>query len=126
MVKGEDLEELAHPEYWDQRYASAKKESKEDGASIASFEWFRTFDNLRPFFEKHLPAACSACSILHLGCGNSVSLASTHAPTVFIQLSPYFILAKESLIFQYQPADMHCLIPDVDSRFIRPGIHQPD
>jgi len=73
MVKDEDLKELAHLEYWDQRYASAEKESKDGSAVIASFEWFRTFENLRPFFEKHLPAASSGCYILHLGCGNSVS-----------------------------------------------------
>lgn len=74
MVKDEDLKELAHPEYWDQRYAVAERESKDDGsAAMASFEWFRTFINLRPFFEKHLPAASSGCYMLQLGCGNSVS-----------------------------------------------------
>jgi len=72
MVKDKDPKELAYPEYWDQRYASAERESKDGSAALASFEWFRTFANLRPFFEKHLPAASVGCYILHLGCGNSV------------------------------------------------------
>ena len=82
MVKDKDLKELAHSEYWDQRYASAERENKDDGAAIASFEWFRTFANLRPFFEKHLPATSVGCFILHLGCGNSVS--SYPAPQIGI------------------------------------------
>jgi uncharacterized membrane protein len=38
MVKDENLKELAHPEYWNQRYASAEKESKDGSAAMASFE----------------------------------------------------------------------------------------
>jgi hypothetical protein len=78
MVKDENLKELAHPEYWNQRYASAEKESKDGSAAMASFEWLRTFANLRPFFEKYLPAASIGYHILHLGCGNSVSSVLRH------------------------------------------------
>jgi hypothetical protein len=73
MVKDDEPKELPLPQYWDERYASAKKENEDGIAAIASFEWFRTFENLQPFFEKHLPPASSGCYILHLGCGNSLS-----------------------------------------------------
>lgn len=74
MVKEEELIALGYPEFWDTRYAADQK-SAEDGTQqpLDSFEWFRNFDSLRPFFEKHLPASPSQCHILHLGCGNSVS-----------------------------------------------------
>jgi hypothetical protein len=70
MVREEELIELAHPESWDARYTSDQK-TAEDG-TLHSYEWFRDFGALRPFFEKHLPAPSSKCHILHLGCGNSV------------------------------------------------------
>jgi EEF1A lysine methyltransferase 4 len=75
MVK-ESLEELAHPEYWDKRYATKRRNSGDDGQATGddSFEWFRSFDNLKGFFVKQLPAPTEQPRILHLGCGNSVRL----------------------------------------------------
>lgn len=77
MVKDEDLVELSKVEFWDARYTS-EQQAERDGTqpgpdSSSSHEWFRTFETLRPFFTKYLPAPPSACHILHLGCGSSVS-----------------------------------------------------
>jgi len=105
MVKDEDLKELAHPEYWNQRYASAEKESKDGSAAIASLEWFRTFANLRPFFEKYLPAASIGYHILNLGCGNSVSSVLRHKLEIQTQ-SPPVSAAEELNHLQAQPADV--------------------
>ena len=68
MADAETLEELAHAEYWNQRYSSS---------SDSSYEWFKSFETLKPFLCKHLPdpfAGLDAINprILHLGCGNSV------------------------------------------------------
>jgi hypothetical protein len=80
MVKDKELEELAHPEYWDKRYTSEQKTGP-DGTqqTLESYEWFRTFENLRPFLTKHLPAPSMGCHVLHLGCGNSVT------PNIFLE-----------------------------------------
>lgn len=63
----EEIEALKTPEYWDERYA--KSDGKEP-----THEWFRTYSDLEPFFQKHLfakydPAQCP--KILHLGAGDS-------------------------------------------------------
>ena len=68
MANAETLEELAHAEYWDQRYLSS---------SDSSYEWFKPFEILKPFLSKHLPVPSVGVNgtnprILHLGCGNSV------------------------------------------------------
>ena len=77
MVKDEALIELAYPEYWNGRYTSEQKIDEDDTQPIlGSYEWFRNFEDLRPFFAKHLPASFSECHILHLGCGNSVVITS--------------------------------------------------
>lgn len=67
----ERLEELAFAEYWDNRYAAAKQDQAE--TTLDSFEWFKNYEKLRPFFDKHMTPPPSDCHILHLGCGNSVS-----------------------------------------------------
>lgn len=73
MVKDEELIELSHPEFWDNRYASEQTVSDSpEQATINSFEWFRDFSKLRFFFANYLPAPPSEDLILHLGCGNSV------------------------------------------------------
>jgi hypothetical protein len=73
MATEEELIQLAHPEYWNERYASGNEVEQEGVQEVlGSFEWFRNFEKLRPFFTKHLPATSSGCHILHLGCGNSV------------------------------------------------------
>jgi hypothetical protein len=64
MGRDEDLKELAHPRYWDERYSSERQSD--------SHEWFRSFEQLRPFLEHYLPSPSSGCHILHLGCGSSV------------------------------------------------------
>lgn len=65
MADAKNLEELAHPEYWDQRYSNP--ESEED-----TFEWFKSYEKLQSFFSKHLPPTHAEPSIIHLGNGNSV------------------------------------------------------
>jgi len=73
MVKDEELIELAHPKYWDERYTAEQKVGRDDEQKeLGSYEWFRNFDELRPFLIKNLPATSTRCHILHLGCGNSV------------------------------------------------------
>ena len=68
MMSDEDLERLAHPEFWDERYSVAETDKP-------THEWFRTFDELLPFLEPNLfearPAATNP-KILHLGSGDSV------------------------------------------------------
>lgn len=68
MSSKESLEELAHPEYWNDRYTeTAKTEDK--------YDWLRSFDAIRPFLVKHLPKSEDGPRVLQLGCGNSVKLA---------------------------------------------------
>ncbi|KAI2466295.1 S-adenosyl-L-methionine-dependent methyltransferase [Annulohypoxylon bovei var. microspora] len=60
-------ERLAHPEFWDQRYAQA------DG-DRPTHEWFRTFGDLESFFNQRLFKTRNPDSntkILHLGSGDS-------------------------------------------------------
>lgn len=61
-MKKAEVERLAQPDYWDEKYTA-------EGAT-KSFDWFRDFQSLKPFFAKHMPD--KAARILHLGCGNSV------------------------------------------------------
>lgn len=69
-MTGETDEELSHSEYWDERY------SKSDGAA-PTHEWFRSFSDLEPFFQKNLFEVdrlkpSDNLRILHLGSGDSV------------------------------------------------------
>ena len=67
------LEEFASPEYWNARYVSEQKNGEESGNGLLeSYDWFRTFDKIRPFLLKYLPPASKGFRIIHLGCGNSV------------------------------------------------------
>lgn len=70
MMSSKELEALSHSEFWDERYAKA------DGDE-PTHEWFRAFDALKPFFEKHLFNAREDKGkdqkLLHLGSGDSVS-----------------------------------------------------
>lgn len=72
MVKDEDLVELGHPEYWNTRYASEQTATEDGSKKTDSYEWFRTFEALQPFFTKRLPAPSNDLHVLQLGCGNSV------------------------------------------------------
>lgn len=90
MSGSKSLQELSHPSYWDNRYAGKfdpeteeiiHDEGEENAAAkkeIESFEWFKDFQSLKPFFEKHLPSPGENMEegkgprVLHLGCGNSV------------------------------------------------------
>ena len=62
--------ELATPDYWNSRYASEKSGDIEKEQE--EYEWFKTFEKLRPFLERHLPPVQDGRKILHLGCGKSV------------------------------------------------------
>lgn len=73
MFSDEALVELSQQKYWDERYRSEQKIREDETQPILdSYEWFRSFKQLRRFFENNLPASSSGCHILHLGCGNSV------------------------------------------------------
>jgi hypothetical protein len=84
MASDEELAELAHPEFWNERYSS-EKTIKQDGTQevLDSFEWFGDFAKLRPFFLKHLPDSASGSHILQLGCGNSVCFPFTPPDETF-------------------------------------------
>jgi hypothetical protein len=74
MAGVKNLEELAHPDYWDQRYRK--------NANNELFEWLKPFKSIEPLLSAHLPKPVAAEDggpqqqkqprILHLGCGNSV------------------------------------------------------
>ena len=69
-ISDENGAALGHAEFWNKRYAQAKNDNK-----TPTHEWFRTFESLEPFFEKHLfnvRAPESQPKILHLGSGDSV------------------------------------------------------
>jgi EEF1A lysine methyltransferase 4 len=64
--------------YWDNHYSAESKDPQ--SGSNESYDWYRTFEHLRPFLERHLPSptptttsSSSSASprILHLGCGTS-------------------------------------------------------
>ena len=61
--------ELASSDYWNSRYANEKGNAQNEQEE---YEWFKTFEKLRSFFEKHLPLAKESPAILQLGCGKSV------------------------------------------------------
>jgi len=66
-VKSE--QELAFPSFWDARY-------RDHNGDEPSHEWFKSFDSLQPFFNKHLLESKGPDTnprILHLGSGDSVS-----------------------------------------------------
>jgi hypothetical protein len=66
-----DMEEdLSHASFWDQRYANS-------GGDAPTHEWFKSFESLKPFFYNHLIERRRSDynpRILHLGCGDSVSI----------------------------------------------------
>lgn len=75
MSSLKEAQALARSEFWDDRYAKA------DGDK-PTHEWFRGFDALEHFFEKHLFSVRGAEGkgqrVLHLGSGDSVG-----PPSVF-------------------------------------------
>ena len=73
MNMAAETKELAFPDYWNSRY-EALKESTEGTAAAASqsYDWFRSFDQIKHFLYQKLPPPANNADILHLGCGNSV------------------------------------------------------
>lgn len=67
-MASETSQELGSPDYWNLRYKNLA-ESKE-----GAYEWFRTFEQLRPCLERQMPKPNLEPQILHLGCGDSVRL----------------------------------------------------
>lgn len=66
MAKEVKLEELSRLEFWDNRHAAEQIVNDDSEQPIVdSFEWFRTFQKLHPFFAKSLPPPPRICSILH-------------------------------------------------------------
>lgn len=72
--------ELSRKEYWDDRYAEER--GKQEHSGQANYEWFKTFEKLRPFLSKHLPDTSCQPRLLHLGCGTSVSAIKTVKPAL--------------------------------------------
>lgn len=68
----EPLEQLAYASYWDNRYQQCSGEDALDTDGSGTYDWFKSFQALRPFLNNHLPPVASNPDILHLGCGNSV------------------------------------------------------
>ncbi|GES86083.1 S-adenosyl-L-methionine-dependent methyltransferase [Rhizophagus clarus] len=60
-VLPDDVIEYRTKEYWEKRYSKEPSE--------ISFDWFKTYKELKPLFDVHLPN--KNVSILMLGCGNS-------------------------------------------------------
>lgn len=70
MSDDDETKRLAHSEYWNDRYA-------EVGSDKQVHEWFRSFNDLEPFFDRHLfpvRGPETVPRILHLGSGDSVRL----------------------------------------------------
>lgn len=63
-----EAKRLAHAEYWNERYS-------EVGPDKQVHEWFRSFNDLESFLDRHLfqvRGPETAPKILHLGSGDSV------------------------------------------------------
>ncbi len=63
-----ETKRLTSPEYWDERYAAT-------GSDNQLHEWFGSFGDLEPFFDRHLfqvRGPQTQPKILHLGSGDSV------------------------------------------------------
>jgi len=54
-------EEYGQKEYWDSRY--------DQEADDASFDWFKSYADLKDLIREFIPDKCS--KVLMLGCGNS-------------------------------------------------------
>lgn len=79
------VKELSTTGYWDTRYTEEQQKQRQkrqqgdgDGGGEGEgeereYEWFRTFEQIRPFLVKHLPPAGAGVRVLQLGCGTSVS-----------------------------------------------------
>lgn len=76
------VKELGFPEYWNRRYENALE------SEGATYEWFRSFEKLRPFLERELPHHSSEPRMLHLGCGDSVRLPSHFLSTFPLVSAP--------------------------------------
>ncbi|KAK7206692.1 S-adenosyl-L-methionine-dependent methyltransferase [Myxozyma melibiosi] len=72
-LKLSEVDKLQTKEYWDTRY-------QKDGEA-KTFDWFKTFKDLEPFFRKHISwdneGTGSSLKILMLGCGNSALFLQT-------------------------------------------------
>jgi hypothetical protein len=68
-----EAEELSHASFWDKRYDASNEQPE------PTHEWFRGFESLKPWLQKHLftpyPAEKNPI-VLHLGSGDSVDLTS--------------------------------------------------
>ena len=109
MADANTLEELAHPQYWDNRYSHNVE---------TTYEWFRSYSTLKPFFEKHLPPTPSQSNsqnspkplMLHLGCGNS-ALSIDLIPYKYSQLCIDF----SRVVIETMSA-LHAEVKDLDWR----------
>ncbi|KAE9370184.1 S-adenosyl-L-methionine-dependent methyltransferase [Stipitochalara longipes BDJ] len=112
MVKDRELAELAFPQYWDERYKAEQKGQ----AELESYEWFRSFHKLKPFFDKNLPPLPSGsnCHILHLGCGNSTLTADLHRLGYTNQTSVDFSqVVIDAMKSKYAQLDTRWLLMDL-------------
>ncbi|KAK0629096.1 S-adenosyl-L-methionine-dependent methyltransferase [Bombardia bombarda] len=77
MAPSDEGKALAHASYWDNRYTEAAA-AADDSKAAQLHEWFRSFQELEPFFQRNLIDAAprfkpqASPLILHLGSGDSV------------------------------------------------------
>ena len=67
----------------------------------SSNEWYRTFENLRPFLGRKLPNPSLKPRILHLGCGDTVRMPSNTLYGLTVKAG-----AKNILFLQTLPTDL--------------------
>lgn len=60
-----DNVDLSFSDYWNHRYVEKEREGN-------TYDWFRDWEQLGAWFKDHLSRP--QAKLLHLGCGNSVSL----------------------------------------------------
>ena len=94
----DSTKELGFPGYWNKRYEDVSEGNE------ATHEWFRSFEKLRPLLKRHLPVPFLGPRIIHLGCGDSVSVSQQ---TSYLLLSLVPIQAEHILsLSQTLPADL--------------------
>lgn len=130
MPASED-DQLSYASYWDARYQQS------DG-SAPTHEWFRSFSDLEPYFERNLLTApgCTPADnpfILHLGSGDSVNAPTTPPESKLkpsltgVQVVPVELASRgyaRQLCVDFSPAvvalmrDRHAATPGIEWRLL--------
>ncbi|MCJ1446502.1 MAG: hypothetical protein MMC23_007007 [Stictis urceolatum] len=64
-------EALAFADYWNRRYQYLVSDKENPEFTFPTYEWLRTFDDLKQPLQEHIPPASDRPKMPHLGCGNS-------------------------------------------------------